>query len=52
MYLRKLGYAVLINNLATEIPDTTKDIETLRSALKRTGFMVSSRNNLNYQVML
>ena len=52
MTLAKLGHALLLNNLATEVPDTVQDMDDLGSTLKRIGFQVNSRKNLKFQVLL
>ena len=45
-----LGYAVLINNLALENPDTVSEAEALEQTLKEIGFKVKSYKDLNIQV--
>ena len=50
MVLPKLGHAVLLNNLATDLPDTVADVEALRSTLETIGFKVKIEKDLNFQV--
>ena len=50
MKLLRLGSAVIINNLALEVPDTVQDVKALGSTLETIGFKVESHNGLNAQV--
>ena len=52
MKLSKMGHAVLLNNLATKVPETVADIEAMKSTLETIGFRVECRNNLNFKVTL
>ena len=51
MKLPRLGSAVIINNLALEVPDTVQDVKALSSTLETIGFEVESHNGLNAQVI-
>ena len=52
MDLPDLGYAVIINNLRSQVPETSKDVEALRAALETVGFNVKSYDDCNVQVSL
>ena len=45
MDLPKLGHAVIVNNVAEEMPGSQLDVEALRSAYKKVGFEVHVHNN-------
>ena len=49
MKLLRLGSAVIINNLALEVPDTVQDVKALSSTLETIGFEVESHDGLNAQ---
>ena len=51
MKLPRLGSAVIVNNLALDVPDTVPDVKALSSTLDTIGFEVKSHNGLNAQVM-
>ena len=50
MNLPRLGSAVIINNLALEVPDTVQDVKALSSTLETIGFKVESHKDFNTQV--
>ena len=50
MKLPRLGSAVIINNLALEVPDTVQDVKDLSSTLETIGFKVESQKDFNTQV--
>ena len=52
MKLSKMGHAVLINNLATKVPDTVADVDAMKSTLETIGFRVKCSKNLNFKVIL
>ena len=45
-----LGYAVIINNVADEFPQSVRDVNALRTAYLRVGFKVIVYNDCNEQV--
>ena len=47
-----LGHAIIIDNLATELPETVADVENLKSTLELIGFKVKIYKDLNFQVKL
>ena len=51
MNLPRLGSAVIVNNLASDVPETAQDLKALRSTLETIGFDVKSNNGLNALVM-
>ena len=50
MTLPDLGHAVVINNLATQLPEMVPVVETLESTLETIGFKVKSYKDFNVQV--
>ena len=50
MTLPDLGHAVVINNLATQLPETVPGVETLESTLETVGFKVKSYKDFSVQV--
>ena len=52
MDLPDLGFAVIINNLRSQVPEPSKDVEALRAALETVGFNVKSYDDCNVQVSL
>ena len=42
MYLPRMGQAIIINNVATEMPGSLADVEALQAAYKDVGFDVYS----------
>lgn len=52
MDLPDLGYAVIINNLRSQVPETSKDVEALSSALEVVGLNVKCYDDCNVQVSL
>ena len=46
----ELGHALIINNLATEIPKTEQHVEDLKSNLETIGIKVKSYKDVNFQV--
>ena len=47
---QSLGHAVILNNLATDIPDTVGDVEALATTLTKIGFKVKQYKDMNFQV--
>ena len=50
MGLPNLGHAVIINNLATQVPDSVQCVETFTTTLTKIGFKVNQRKDMNFQV--
>ena len=50
MTLPDLGQAVVINNLARQVPETVPGVQTLESNLETIGFKVKSYKDFNAQV--
>ena len=50
MGLPNLGHAVIINNLATQVPDTVQYVETFTTTLTKIGFKVNQYKDMNFQV--
>ena len=51
MNLPKLGHAVIINNIASEMPGSKEDVKALYKAYKTVGFDVQVEENLTEQVL-
>ena len=47
-----LGYALIINNVLWEYPQSSKDVDALRSAYQRVGFKVIVHSDCNEKVNL
>ena len=47
-----LGHALIINNVASEFPQSERDVEALRAAYQLVGFKVIVFNDRNEQVSL
>ena len=45
-----LGYALIINNVLSEYPQSSKDVDALRSAYQRVGFKVIVHTDCNEKV--
>ena len=52
MDLPDLGHAVIINNLRSQVPETSEDVDALRAALEAVGFNVKCYDDCNVQVSL
>ena len=50
MDLIKLGHAVIINNVASEMPGSKEDVKALREAYETVGFQVHVHENCTAQV--
>ena len=50
MDLPNLGHAVIVNNVAEEMPGSQVDVEALRSAYQKVGFDVRVHNDCSEQV--
>ena len=50
MNLQWLGFAMIVNNMTLDVPDTVQDMKALSSALETIGFEVKFQNGLNAQV--
>ena len=50
MFHPQLGFAAIINNLRSQIPDTADDVQALRAALETVGFNVKCYDDCNAQV--
>ena len=46
MNLPKLGHAVIVNNVAKEMPGSMNDIKALEAAFKAVGFQVEVHTNM------
>ena len=51
MNLPKLGHAVIINNIASEMPGSKEDVKVLKEAYQTVGFDVQVHANLTEQVL-
>ena len=51
MNLPKLGHAVIINNIANEMPGSNEDVNALKEAYQTVGFDVQVHENLTEQVL-
>ena len=51
MNLPNLGHAVIINNIASEIPGSIEDVKALKKAYHTVGFDVQVHENLTEQVL-
>ena len=47
-----MGYAVIINNVNTEMPQTKNDVQQMNSALEDIGFEVQIYNDLTRRVSI
>ena len=45
-----LGHAVIVNNVATEMPGSLRDVEALKAAYEKVGFDVQIHYNCETQV--
>ena len=52
MNLPRLGHAIIVNNIASEMPGSLRDAEALKVAYKTIGFDVQVHNDLSTQVHL
>ena len=52
MGLPKLGHAIIINNIAAEMPQSKDDVEALKEAYKTVGFDVQVHNDLTGLVII
>ena len=52
MDLPKLGHAVIINNIAHEMPGSKVDVEALKEAYQTVGFEVQIHENCTAQVSI
>ena len=50
MSLPRMGQAIIINNVAAEMPGSLADVEALQAAYKNVGFHVSSYSDCTIQV--
>ena len=50
MRLNKLGHAVIINNVASEMAGSNEDVKALREAYQTVGFDVQVHENCTAQV--
>ena len=50
MDLVKLGHAVIINNIASEMPGSNKDVKALKEAYAAVGYEVQVHENCSVQV--
>ena len=51
MNLPKLGHAVIINNIASEMIGSNEDVKALKEAYETVGFNVQVHENLTEQVL-
>ena len=52
MNLPKLGHAVIVNNIAHEMPGSKVDVEALKEAYQTVGFQVQIHENCTAQVSI
>ena len=50
MKLPKLGHAVIVNNVASEMPGSNEDVKALKEAYQTVGFEVQIHKNCTAQV--
>ena len=50
MTLPNLGHAVIINNVAGELPGSMKNVEALNTTYEKVGFQVHVHTNCSVQV--
>ena len=50
MFQPQLGFAAIINNLHSQVPDTADDVQALRAALETVGFNVKCYDDCNVRV--
>ena len=50
MTLRRLGHAVILNNIASELPGSRLDVEALKNAYETVGFDVQVHEDCSAQV--
>ena len=51
MYLPRMGQAIVINNVAAEMPGSLADVEALQASYRDVGFDVYSYSDCTTQVM-
>ena len=47
MNLSKLGHAVIVNNVAKEMPGSMNDVKALEAAFRMVGFQVEAHTNMS-----
>ena len=52
MALPKLGHAVIINNIASELSGSNEDVKALKESYETVGFEVQVHENCSAQVPL
>ena len=52
MTLPQLGHAVIVNNVAKEMPGSLEDVRALDAAFRKVGFKVEVHNNMTKTVSL
>ena len=52
MDLPRLGYAVIVNNVASDIPGSSRDVEALELAYETVGFNVQVHNDCDEKVLI
>ena len=52
MKLPKMGHAVIINNIASEMPGSNEDVEALKESYKTVGFEDHFHENCTVQVQI
>ena len=50
MDLPKLGHAVIINNIASEMPGSNEDVKALKESYETVGYQVQVHENCSVQV--
>ena len=50
MDLPKLGHAVIVNNIASEMPGSNEDVKALKEAYETVGFDVKVHENCSVKV--
>ena len=51
MNLPKLGHAVIINNIASEMPGSNEDVKALKESYETVGYQVQVHENCTEQVL-
>ena len=52
MTLPRLGHAIIVNNIASEMPGSIRDVQALKEAYGTVGFDVQVHNDCDAQVRI
>ena len=52
MTLPRLGHAIIVNNIASEMPGSLCDVEALKAAYETVGFDVQVHNDCGEKVLI